>query len=282
MGHGSDGDDRRVVAIAEQLRLADGQRLELRIQRNASAGAAREAHRSGSRVLQRRSQHVLQLVLVLGRHHDDVGQGAEVGEVVETLVGGAVGADDARAVERKGDVEVLEADVVHHLVVGALQERGVDRRHGLHPLAGETGREGDRVLLRDPDVVEALRKDLVEAIEPGAVGHGRRDGHDAIVLPGQADQGVGEDVLVLRRPGLRRSERPRCHVEGPDTVVLERILLGGLVAVSLRGDGVHQDRPFAIGQHLLDVREGFEQDVHAVPLDRAHVLEVQRLEQDPG
>jgi hypothetical protein len=227
-------------------------------------------------------QHVLQLVLVLGRHHDDVGQGAEVGEIVEALVGGAVGTDDPRAVEREGDVEVLETDVVHHLIVGALQERGVDRRHGLHPLAGETSREGHRVLLRDTNVVEALWKGLFEAIEPGAVGHGRRDGHDALVLAGQADQGVGEDILVLRRPaGLRRLERSRCHVEGPDTVVLERILLGGLVAVPLRGDGVHQDRPLAVGQHRLHVREGLEQNSHAVPLDRAHVLEVQRLEQDP-
>ena len=64
----ADRDQHRVVAVAQQLGLADRERLDLGIERHAEALAAREAHRRRARVLDRRAQHVLQLVLVLRRH----------------------------------------------------------------------------------------------------------------------------------------------------------------------------------------------------------------------
>jgi hypothetical protein len=69
--------------------------------------------------------------LVGGGGDDEVGQRAGVAEVEAAGVGGAVGADEAGAVDGEGDVEVLQADVVHQLVVGALQEGAVDGDDGL-------------------------------------------------------------------------------------------------------------------------------------------------------
>ena len=68
------------------------------------------------------------------------------------MVRRAVRADDARPVEREDDRQVHEADVVHDLVVGALQERGVDRAHRPEALRREAGGEEHGVLLADAHV----------------------------------------------------------------------------------------------------------------------------------
>ena len=65
----------------------------------------------------------------------------------------AVVADKPRAVHRERDVERLKADVVDDLVVGALEERRVDRAHRLGALEREAGGQEHRVLLGDADVV---------------------------------------------------------------------------------------------------------------------------------
>jgi hypothetical protein len=65
------------------------------------------------------------------------------------VVGRPVVADQAGAVHREGHVELLQADVVDDLVVGALQEGRVDRADRLRPLQGQAGGEQDRVLLGD-------------------------------------------------------------------------------------------------------------------------------------
>ena len=70
----------------------------------------------------------------------------------------AVGADDAAAVEREDDRQVLQRDVVDQLVVGALQEGGIDRDDRLEPFAGQAGGEGHRMLLGDADIVVARRE----------------------------------------------------------------------------------------------------------------------------
>ena len=87
---------------------------------------------------------------------------------------GPVVADEAGAVHREHHVQLLEADVVHDLVVGALEEGRVDRGDRLGPLQRQAGREQDRVLLGDADVVVALGQLLLEDVQPGARSSSRR------------------------------------------------------------------------------------------------------------
>jgi hypothetical protein len=47
-------------------------------------------------------------------------------------MGGAVRAHEACAVNHQGDGQLLKAHVHQHLVVGALQKRGVDGHIGAH------------------------------------------------------------------------------------------------------------------------------------------------------
>ena len=72
-------------------------------------------------------------------------------------MGRAVVADEPGAVHGEDDVELLQADVVDELVVGALEEGRVDRADRLRALDREPGGEQHRVLLGDADVVVLLR-----------------------------------------------------------------------------------------------------------------------------
>jgi hypothetical protein len=67
-----------------------------------------------------------------------------------------VGTDQAAAVDGEDDGQVLQRDVVHQLVVAALQEGRVDGDHRLQSFAGEAGGEGHGVLLGDADIVVAV------------------------------------------------------------------------------------------------------------------------------
>ena len=73
------------------------------------------------------------------------------------MVGGAVVADEAAAVDREDDRQALEGDVVDDRVEHPLQERRVDGAH--RPEAGEVARpqaKTNGVLLGDADVVGAV------------------------------------------------------------------------------------------------------------------------------
>ncbi len=93
-------------------------------------------------------------------------------------MGRPVGPDQPRPVHREAHRQRLDRHVVHHLVVGALQEGRIDRAERLHPLGRQAGREGHRVLLGDADIEAAVGKALAEQVQPGAGRHRRGDRDD--------------------------------------------------------------------------------------------------------
>ena len=115
---------------------------------------------------------------------------------------GPVGADQAGAVEREAHGQALDGHVVHHLVVGALQEGRIDGRERLEAFRGQARGEGHAVLLGDADVEGALGELLGEQVEPGARRHGCGDGNDLVVLARLLDQALGEHLGVGRRVRL--------------------------------------------------------------------------------
>jgi len=81
-------------------------------------------------------------------------------------MGGAVGADEAGAVDRETHRQALDRHIVHDLVVAALQEGRIDRTERLVTLGGETRGERHRVLLGDADIEGALGKALAKMSIP--------------------------------------------------------------------------------------------------------------------
>ena len=125
-------------------------------------------------------------------------------------MGRAVGADEARPVHGEAHRQALDRDVVHHLVVGALQEGRVDHGERLEAFGGEPGRERDGVLLGDADIEAAVGKLVGEQVEAGARRHRRRDRDDQGIGGGFGDQRLGEHGGVARRArralGLRAGD----------------------------------------------------------------------------
>ena len=90
-------------------------------------------------------------------HH--AGQAAQVCDVETAGVGRSVGAHQAGAVDGEADRQaLLQRHVVHHLVVGALQERRIDGAERRHAFGRHAGGEGHRVLLGDPDIEAPVRE----------------------------------------------------------------------------------------------------------------------------
>ena len=75
-------------------------------------------------------------------------------------MGGTIGADQAAAIKREHDRQILYGDVVDQLVVAALQERGVNCHHRPHPICGQSCGERHCVLLSNGYIEIASRKFL--------------------------------------------------------------------------------------------------------------------------
>src|SRR5918998_6257925 len=99
---------------------------------------------------------------------------------------------------------------MNDLVVGALEKRRIDTDDGAHPLGGEARGEGDRVLLGNADVEEAIWIDRLEFGERGTGRHRRRDGNDPWIVSRELDHRLCKDVLVFRWR-WRRSQHRWCR-----------------------------------------------------------------------
>ena len=217
-----------------------------------------------------------QVRLVGGGHDDEARQAAEIGEVEGAGVGRAVGADQAGAVHGEAHRQPLDRDVVHHLVVGALQEGRVDRAERLVAFGRKPGGEGHRVLLGDADVEGALREDLLEQIDAGAGRHGGGDADDLVVLLGFLDQALAEHLLVGRRVRLGLGLDAGRDVELDHAVIFVGGVFRRRVALALLRPAMDEDRPGLAVAHVLQDRQ---QLIEVVAVDRADVVEAELLEQ---
>ena len=182
----------------------------------------------------------------------------------------AVVADDARAVHGEYDGEILDGDIVQHLVEPALQERRVDRDNRHDALRRQTGGHRHRVLLADADVDDALRELAEERQQSGAARHRRRDRDRSLVALQDLAHRVGEDGGVLRRRGLRRPARGHA-------VPFHVVVLGRTVAVALLRVHVHEHRAVA---KIARLREDAFDREQVVAVDGTEVGEAELLEQE--
>ena len=121
---------------------------------------------------------------------------------------GAVVAGDAGPVEAEHDRLAVQADVEVDLVEGPGEERRVDRDDRAQPAHRHAGGGGDRVLLGDADVEEAVGEALAERQQAGRAGHGRGDGDELGVRLGRLDQRLGERRGVRLPPACGRRVEP--------------------------------------------------------------------------
>ena len=260
----------------EDFSFADGKDLRLGLARDAGDRAARIADGAGAGKLEGGLHHVGQLVFVFGRHENHLGNAAQIGDVEEAVMRGAVVAGEAGAVHAEEHGQLLQADVVDDGIEGALQECGIDGADGTKAARGHAGGEDDGVLLGDAHVEVALGMVRAEEIEAGAVGHGGGDGDDAVVLVGQLDEGVGEDFGVGGLAG--GLGLAGFGIVGAEAVKFLLPVERGLKAAALLREDVQQDGAI----FGLEELEGLDQQRKVVAVDGAEVLQAELLKEDGG
>ena len=237
--HVAEREDGRACAVPQNLGFADLEKLGFFRWNDSRAGAARVADGGGAFVVGDRPEHVGELGFVLRLHVDDAGDGSQVADVEEAVVRGAVVAGEAGAVHAKGDIEILQCDVVNDHVVGALHEGAVNRDEGLHALRGETAGEKCGVFLGDADIEEPVGVALRKMDEAGAGGHGSGDGGDLVIRVGKVGEFFTEEFRVGRGGG--GDGFAGIEVEFSEAVEFVRLLERGRVAFAFRSKNVKQD-----------------------------------------
>ena len=278
----SDGDHggRRARRIEKNFAFSDGDGPGILVQRCTDPGSPGVAQGNGAAAARGGLQHVLEFVFVLRRHDDKVWDGTEEGEIEQAVVGGAVGPDEAAPVQRQDYGQLLQADVVDHLVVGALHEGGIDRDDRDEPLRGETGGKGYPMLFGHSHVVEPGGEFAGETVEPRSLGHGRRDRNDPRILLGQCHDRPAKHLRI--GGGRRRTAGgdgfPRVDVKRRDAVKPGGIVFGEFVALSLLRHHVDEDGSF----QRSDVFKVLDKMVEAMSLQGPHIGEAQLFEDRPG
>ena len=81
---------------------------------------------------------------------------AQIGDIEQPLVRFPVSVGQPRAIQHERYGKVLHTHVVHHLIVPALQERGVHEEIRSHSALGQSRAQGHRVFLGDAHVEKAF------------------------------------------------------------------------------------------------------------------------------
>ena len=275
---GTEGEYGDAAALAAHLRPAYGQRGHLLLHRHAGAGAARITHRRRLVQYEPGIQHLPAFVLVRRCHDHHVGQATQEREVVAAVVSRSVSADESGAVYGEQDRQLLHHHVVYDLVVGALQEGGVDGHDRLQALAGHAGGDGNAVLLGNGDVEILVRMFLLEAHQTGTFAHGGGDSYQAFVFLGHVADPVTEDLAEGGTGSLFRRLHPFLGIKWRDGMVLDRVLFGRAVTLALPGDDMQELRTL----QFLDVAQGLQQGGQVMPVHGPYVIEPEFLEQGTG
>ena len=191
-------------------------------------------------------------------------------------MGRAIGTNKSGAINREADRERLDRDVMHDLVVAALQEGGIDRRERLVAFRRQPGAEGHRMLFGNADIEGALGKFLLEQVEAGAGRHrgGNRD--DFRILFRFLDQALGEDFCVNGRIRLRLGLRAGRDVEFDNAMIFVGGDFGRAIALALLGDDMDQDRA---GFRVAHVFQHGQEMIEIMSVDRTDIIEAELLEQ---
>ena len=112
-----------VGQLVGQVGFADFKQCGLILDRHAFAGATWIADERRMLLHRGGEHHVHQFILILRSHGDDVRHAAEIGDIEQAVVRGAVVGGKARAVHAEDYGQILERDVMHDAIVGALEER---------------------------------------------------------------------------------------------------------------------------------------------------------------
>src|SRR5262249_14330030 len=108
--------------------------------------------------------HVHQVCLIRCCHQDESGKTAQISDVESAGMGWPVRAHQARAIDGEAHRQTLDGNIVHDLVKGPLQERGVDRSERLESFCRKTAGESYGMVFGNDPIEATVRKLFFEQV----------------------------------------------------------------------------------------------------------------------
>lgn len=96
--------------------------------------------------------------------------------VIDALMRLTIGRDKTGTVNAEDHILFQQVDVMNDLIVGTLEECGINTHHREHSLAGQTGRKSHSVLFCHANIKKALGVRMVEELQASAIFHGGGNG----------------------------------------------------------------------------------------------------------
>ncbi len=210
---------------------------------------------------------------------DHVGHGIEEANVVDAVMGAAIGSGEERAIEGEDDGEFLHADVLEEVVESSLEEGGVDGDDDFFLSAvGEAAGKGDGVPFGNADVEAAVGIALHKLIEARAGRHSGSDAENVWVGVGEFEEVTAEDFGKGGLGGGSGEEFAAAEVKG----------LGAMIGSGV-GDG--DGHPFAFDGHdveedgmgiVFERFERFDELTEVMSIDGTYVREVELFKESGG
>ena len=164
--------DRNIIAFAHNAPFADLDRFRRGVQRSPRPFATWIAECDGTVViLGRGHDHTRQLSFVRGSHHRHVGKRRKIPDIERTRMGRTIRAHQTGPVDGKAHRQFLQRNVMHHLVITALQERRINRAEWAQTRRSHPGGECHAMLLGDADIEHTGWKAALHFVQPGARWH---------------------------------------------------------------------------------------------------------------
>ena len=180
----------------------------------------------------------------VGRAHDDhVGKTGQIGDIIDTGMRGTVIANHPGPVDGETNRQLLDRHIMHNLIIAALQECGIERAEGPHPLGRKAGGKGHRMLLGDPDIEHPVGKPRPDLVEPGAGRHRCRDRDNPVIRLRRGHQPLRKHRRVAWRVADRFLLRAGNDVEFRNSVIFFGGRAGKGMALALFGHHMNQHRP---------------------------------------
>ncbi|GCD76490.1 hypothetical protein NBRC3299_2782 [Acetobacter pasteurianus NBRC 3299] len=263
--------------FTDDTALANFQRCALGRQVQPKAAATRVAQ--GKRAFIKQGGgccHVQQFHLIRWGHNGHARQAAQIGNVKRASMSGAIGSHQTSAVNGKAHGQLLQHHIVHHLIIGALEEGGINGAERAQPFRSHTCGKGDGMLLGNAHIKKPVRICFGEGIQPRARRHGGGDGGNLVVGGGTARELAGEHGSVARRPCRAFFLLTGDNVELGNGVILVPGFFGWLIAVAFFRDDMQHDGAVI---RIAQVAQDRDQLRQIMPIYGANVVKAQFFKQ---
>ena len=164
----------------------------------------------------------------------------EEGRVEDSLMGLAVCRNKTGTVDGKDNILLQQVHIMDDLVIGTLQEGGVDADYRQHSLAGKARCKGHSMLLCHAHIKETLGVGVCKELQARTVFHGGRDGTDLLVFRALLVQDIAEHRRERLLGSHLRVRDAVDQIKGRNTVEVTGVALSRGIALAFLGHDMQE------------------------------------------